>query len=233
MWLDWDTALSVLGHEPEIKLTYEALLSCFGIARRVFDVGANYGVHSLLFLAHGVDVISFEPNPECHWYYPGLERDNQVKFRLEATALGASACRLDLWYPERDSWLGTTDPKHMQVLSSRGELRQLQVPCITLDSYVKQSSLIPDLIKLDVEGSEFQILLGASDTLEAFRPVIIFECWKNSVRDQIWGFLAASNYVITGLPIVSRRGLHPLEESVFRHYPDTNFAALPKEALQR
>ena len=233
LWLDWDTALSVLGHEPEIKSTYEALLGHFGIARCVFDVGANYGVHSLLFLMHDVDVVSFEPNPECHWYYPRLERHNRIKFRLEPTALGASECRLDLCYPEKDSWLGTTDPEHIQTLASKAELRRVQVPCITLDSYVKQSNLIPDLIKLDVEGSEFQILLGARDTLQAFRPLLIFECWNNSARDQIWRFLAASSYVVAGLPLLSRTELHPFEEPAFRRCPDTNFAALPKELLQR
>ena len=233
LWLDWDTALSALGHEPEIKSTYEALLGRFGIVRRVFDVGANYGVHSLLFLVHDVDVISFEPNPDCHWYYPRLERHNRVKFRLEPTALGASECRLDLCYPEKESWLGTTDPEHTRTLSSKAELRRVQVSCITLDSYVKQSNLIPDLVKLDVEGSEFQILLGARNTLQSFRPLVVFECWTDSARDQIWHLLAASSYVVAGLPMLSRTGLRPLEEGTFRRCPDTNFAALPKELLQR
>ena len=232
LWLDWDTALSALGHEPEIKSTYEALLGQFGSVRRVFDVGANYGVHSLLFLIHDVDVISFEPNPECHWYYPRLERHNRVKFRLEPTALGAIECRLNLCYPENESWLGTTDPEHAQALSSSAELRQVQVPCISLDSYVKQSNLIPDLIKLDVEGSEFQILLGAQDTLQNFRPLVIFECWNDRARDRIWRILAASSYVVAGLPLLSRTELRPLEESTFHCCPGTNFAALPKELLQ-
>jgi hypothetical protein len=56
-WLDWDTALSLLGHEPEIKRTYAALVKSPRRPRLFFDVGGSYGTHSLLLLAHGVRVV--------------------------------------------------------------------------------------------------------------------------------------------------------------------------------
>lgn len=229
MWLDWDTALSILGHEPEIKATYETLMRRVGFPRRVFDVGANYGIHSLLFMVHGIDVIAFEPNPACHWYYDRLERHNDVKYRLEPLALGSRECKLELCYPEKDSWLGTTHPDRMRELPPEAELQRIQVSCITLDSYVRHSNLIPDLIKLDAEGSEYEILLGAADTLGAFRPLVIFECWKNRTREQIWRLLEDMGYVMARLPLLSPTGISPIAKSAFMECPDANFAALPKE----
>src|SRR5437016_329421 len=47
-WLDWDYAVSILGHDAEIKRTYASLIMS-SIAPDLFvDIGANYGTHSLL-----------------------------------------------------------------------------------------------------------------------------------------------------------------------------------------
>lgn len=48
-----------------------------------------------------------------------------------------------------------------------------------------------DLIKLDVEGFEFDILLGAIDILKHFHPIIVFE--YNNQKDSL-GFLSDLNY---------------------------------------
>lgn len=231
MWLDWDSALSVLGHEPEIKTTYEALIKEFGFPRCVFDVGANYGLHSLLFLVHGVKVISFEPNSVCHEYYERLEELNRVQYSVEATAMGASEGTAELWYPEMDAWLGTTDPERKRDLSSERSLRRVEVPCGTLDGYVRRHKTVPDLIKLDTEGNELQILLGARTTLENERPILVFECWRNDKRDQLWRFLDSTGYMTVRLPLLSLETAAAVGLADFSRSFESNFAALPREKL--
>lgn len=233
MWLDWDNALSVLGHEPEIKTTYQALTKDFGFPRCVFDVGANYGLHSLLFLVHGVKVISFEPNSVCHEYYGRLEELNCVQYFAEAMAMGASEGTAVLWYPEMDVWLGTTDPERIRDLSSKQSLRRVEVPCETIDGYVRKHKTVPDLIKLDTEGSELQILLGARTTLENERPKLIFECWRNKKRTQLWRFLDLVGYVTVRLPLLSLDSAAPVGVEEFSHSLESNFAALPREELDQ
>ena len=49
------------------------------------------------------------------------------------------------------------------------------VRTVTLDNYVAQSQFVPNVIKIDVEGSEFLILNGAKKTLREHRPVLIME----------------------------------------------------------
>ena len=140
MWLDWDCALSVLGHDAELKATYAALLASDNPPRCVFDVGANYGVHSLLLLAHGVQVFSFEPNPRCHQFSRRLEIVNDVAFILEATAMGAECGMVELAYPETETWLGTTSTEVASALAAEHELYRVQVPCTTLDAYVDREN---------------------------------------------------------------------------------------------
>jgi len=59
MWLDWDNAVSLSGHDIEVKKTYLSLLGSRRRPELFLDIGANYGTHSLLFLVHGVDTIAF------------------------------------------------------------------------------------------------------------------------------------------------------------------------------
>lgn len=233
MWLDWDIALSILGHEPEIKKTYGALLDAQSDVRCVFDVGANYGIHSLLFLMHGARVVSFEPNPACAAYIEQLEKLNDVRFTLEATALGSCDGYVDLWFPERDVWLGTTDRERARRLSSEFALKRTRVPCLTLDGYVSRHRIVPDIIKLDIEGSELEVLHGARRTLESARPTVILESWRNRGRAALWQFLNGLGYAMANLPLTNVEEAAPLDFAAFSRSRESNFAALPRERLAR
>jgi hypothetical protein len=57
MWLDWFVALATLGDDVTVKKTYAAIVSSWK-PDLFLDVGANYGTHSLLFLAHGISTWS-------------------------------------------------------------------------------------------------------------------------------------------------------------------------------
>ena len=51
-----------------------------------------------------------------------------------------------------------------------------EVPCITLDSFVKSSAMSQlDAIKIDTEGAEKFVLQGAKNTITKFKPLILLE----------------------------------------------------------
>lgn len=55
---------------------------------------------------------------------------------------------------------------------SKGEM----VPVTTLDTFAKEHLISRvDLIKMDIEGAEFEALLGAQHVINAYRPVIVLE----------------------------------------------------------
>ncbi len=161
-WLDWDAALSVLGHEPELKATYDFFISLKNPPQLVLDIGANYGTHSIIFLSHCIRTISFEPNTNCHAFFRLLCETNRLKYELEPLATGASEASVDLWYREREEWLGTTDSS--LKFRAEGGLLKTTVSQTTIDRYVEKHRLESDVLKIDTEGTDFQVLLGGALT---------------------------------------------------------------------
>ena len=79
MWLDWETAVSVTGHDIDIKAFYQKAVQSAEGSKLFFDVGANYGTQFLLLLAFEVEAVSFEPNPQCRSYFEVCLENNNLK----------------------------------------------------------------------------------------------------------------------------------------------------------
>lgn len=63
--------------------------------------------------------------------------------------------------------------------------RIIDVPTVSLDSWVCKRLVHPALIKIDVEGSESGILRGAKQILNEYQPVIICEVLTNSAGSEV------------------------------------------------
>lgn len=222
-WLDWDYALSVLGHDAEIKQTYEVLINSDQRPALFVDVGANYGTHSILFLVVGIPIIAFEPNSECYPQFQSVCSLNHFNGRWEQSALGEKAGQSDLVYPETETWLGSTSRKVISQLRSRSLV--VKVPVSTLDDYLDQ---MPDgeiLLKLDVEGSEIEVLKGASRLLRSRAPKIIFESNDTETRPDLFDLLTGFGYGIYLLPWWQSDETGSLSRDEFRLHHATNFIA--------
>lgn len=231
-WLEWDAAFSILGHEIEIKQTYECLLSLPSPPRVVFDVGANYGTHSILFLVRGVLPVSFEPNPRCHPFFKKICELNGLHPTIEPLAVGAREGTATLWFPEKEEWLGTTKASVKEHFEPRAKVEVCEVIQTTIDAYSENHALIPHLIKIDTEGADLDVLQGSSRTLAAHRPLVIFESWKGEERTALLSFLTGVEYRICNLPV--RQGSSPegLSKEEFLHSDRSNFMAMPEAVFR-
>ena len=227
-WLDWDLTLSFLGHESEIVQTYENLLRSRSTPACVLDVGANYGLHSLLFLAHGVRCVSFEPNPNCHPVLWRLADANRLEARLEPLALGSSPGDCELWFPETETWLGTTSEQVRSELALEHALQSVEVKRTTLDLYCAAHHLNPDLIKIDTEGNELEVLEGGRRVLTEHRPLIIFECWRGPQRESLRQFFEHVGYQLAALPLWDLDAPPILDNDAFITSEASNFAAIAR-----
>ena len=227
-WLDWDNAVSIVGHDIEVKQTYETLLGLPSLKPELFiDIGANYGTHSLLFLAHGIRAITFEPNTSCHDYFRQICKLNHVNPKLEPVALGDREGCVDFSYPQRDTWLGSTNSEIISKLSQREDLVTKKVEQKTLDSYSAEIAHKRTLIKIDTEGNELSVLKGAAKTLKEVKPMIIFECFGDNERTKLFGFLISQNNSIYRLPWNPEDKAESLTACQFLASASTNFIAIP------
>lgn len=104
-------------------------------------------------------------------------------------------------------------------------------PCRTVDRVVSDASLQRvDLIKIDVEGQELRVLRGATDTLQRFRPHVVFEVeegnWRvaqNSYEEAI-ALLEGLGY---DLYLLGRAGIGPLPARIPL---SANIIAVPRVA---
>ncbi len=231
-WLEWDSAVSIVGHDIEVKQTYEALVaSSSGKPELFIDIGANYGTHSLLFLIHDITTMTFEPNTSCHDYFCKICKLNHVTPKLEPVALGDREGHVELSYPKRDTWLGSTNTEVINKLSLSQELVTEKVEQKTIDGYFPKIGNNRTLIKIDTEGNELSVLRGAMKTLQECKPLIIFECRGDNERIVIFDFFNSQNYSIYHLPWNPTYKAARLTSNQFLASSSTNFIAVPVSNL--
>lgn len=226
LWLDWDTALSLSGHDIEVKQTYLYLLAHWPL-QIFFDVGANYGTHSFLMSLAGIRTVAFEPNPSCHDYFWHLLEHNHRFATLVKKGVGEQTGQLHLSYHPTETWngrLGSSEAREGQ--------KHLQVDIITLDAYIAQNGILPDLIKVDTEGFELKVLQGAQNLLAQQHSLIIFESLAptstDTQRETLFRLLTTTNYGIFSLPWYGESTQLPMSEQTFMKATDTNFIAVPQ-----
>jgi FkbM family methyltransferase len=229
LWLDWACALSVVGHEVEVKETYSSLITSARPPQLFLDVGANYGTHSLLFLSHSIDTITFEPNASCHGYFNDVCVLNNLQPRLEAVALGEDDGHVNLSYPEKDTWLGSTDESVIEKLVATQRLITETVEQRKLDDYFDELGTRRILMKIDTEGNECKVLQGSRRILMEKRPLIIVECWGGMARARLFDFLTAQEYRLAQLPWKPDKPNPLLGLSEFAESTALNYMAVPVE----
>jgi FkbM family methyltransferase len=137
----------------------------------IFDVGANIGLTSVLFAQCAAAVYAFEPSKDA---YPALQqtlRANNIRnCRTFPCALGAAQGRLRFCDDATSA-----SASHLVDGGSLGS-STYEVDVTTLDAVVAREQLQRlDLIKIDVEGVEGDVLRGAAESLERFRPTVFVE----------------------------------------------------------
>jgi FkbM family methyltransferase len=144
----------------------------------VYDVGAFHGLLTLLFARQARQVISYEPNTRNHARLMENLRLNAVKNVLvrkvglgttnEEATMAMSPLMLGGASVERETVAG--------LLDSNGPVHTEKISIVTLDDDIRNMSLpAPDFVKIDVEGEERAVLMGARNTLMTHRPRLFLE----------------------------------------------------------
>jgi len=129
------------------------------------DLGANIGNHSLFFSDYFREVHAFEPNERT---FKVLELNAELVDNITCHHVGLSERTGTAFFRTNFGNIGAS-----RVVPSRGS-DVTEVNLDTLDSLVSGLADIK-LIKVDVEGHDFEALTGAKETIMNHKPIIIFE----------------------------------------------------------
>jgi FkbM family methyltransferase len=132
---------------------------------RIIDVGANIGNHSVFFSAIlNAPVYAFEPFPPNYALLELNIAANGLDDQIVASCLAVGeAVGMATLQPGPPANFGTT-----RVVAGTGE-----TPIRSLDSLAIPGPI--SLIKVDVEGEELPVLLGAEGLIQAWLPDIAIE----------------------------------------------------------
>jgi FkbM family methyltransferase len=198
-------------YEPAVV---SELLSA-GPIRVAYDVGAHLGFMSLVLsriVGETGRVFAFEPIPENRVAIDRLIGMNRLDQVIQVTSLA----------------LGESNGKKKMLLRECSSMHQLEeayqgkgsniystvdVESCTLDSFIfERGNLIPQLIKIDVEGAEELVLKGALKTLEVYKPTMVIEIHGPQNALKTWKLLQGTDYTWRHIARGSRQQITCEEE---------------------
>lgn len=158
------------------------------------DVGANLGYLTLIAatcVGPNGKVIAFEPSPDAYDY---------CKKNIELNKLNnVELYKYGLWSEKKTLTISSSQQLGGNHIAEQGDT----IECIPLD----QLNLSPNLLKIDIEGSEPYALQGMLKTLQRSRPEVIIELNRGCLRsffgkdtEDVWQPLTDLGYDIYIIP---------------------------------
>jgi len=162
--------------ETPLKL----LTSMCGRAKTVFDIGGNIGLISVLLskrMTPGSVIYSFEPAPVSFKYLKDNARVQKGNAKIIPVnyAVSNSIGKLNF----------TNDGNScLNHISSSASEETVSVDAITVDAFCAQNKIIPEVIKIDVEGAEYLVLQGMTETLSNNNCLVLLEIHSDTLSAQ-------------------------------------------------
>jgi len=149
-----------------------------------FDLGAHVGQYTLLASPLCRLVHSFEAVPDTFDLLCRNIRINRLA-NVQAENLAVSdRCGSVTIYE------GTTNNLNLSSLAPMSDgQRTFSVAAVSIDHYCATHNVVPDVMKIDVEGAEISVLRGAAQVLREKHPTLLVEIAELNLRR--FGFTAA------------------------------------------
>jgi FkbM family methyltransferase len=137
------------------------------------DVGANKGDYSRMLLSKTpARVVAFEPLSACRPALEALADDYQSRMTVVPHAAGSQPGVMTIHYGDKTELASLAGEVSAIDYVAEVNTRAAPVRVTTLDRYLDGVPRI-DFLKIDAEGFEFEVLLGARETLEHRRPLYV------------------------------------------------------------
>ncbi len=159
----------------------------------VYDVGANQGQFSLVLgrLVGDSNVVALEPLPmNFEALRSNLELNGMDRITPLMMAAGSKPERRAFSYASQLLTMGTFTNCAVKLAQDTTKT-EVEVECVTLDELIRTGSPVPDVIKIDVEGAAGEVLAGAQELLNRYRPCLFIELHLSPRQNQEYSAIEA------------------------------------------
>lgn len=150
-----------------------------------FDIGANIGDKTDLFLWFKARVVAVEPQESC-WRVLKRRFQGNENVSVEAVALAENNASRTLFI-DRSHTLASFSREWIDDVKRSGRFANhrwndtLTVPTVTMDTLIEKYGK-PDFCKIDVEGFEFDVLQGLSQPVKTISLEFVTERIEASIK---------------------------------------------------
>jgi FkbM family methyltransferase len=167
---------------------FEKLISYSRKSSCILDIGSHIGLVAL--------PLSASLNGYIHCFEPSISNFNLLKLHIKKNK-SINIVANNFFVSSQNKSFEFNDnlvsSPNNSILNSKNLFftKKKNISMITIDKYVTLKSLKPDLIKIDVEGHEYDVLLGAMETIYKYKPLIVLSYHpklveKNGQNDKVF-----------------------------------------------
>lgn len=151
------------------------------------DIGSHYGFYARLAAA-AIDssvqkptVHAFEPTPTTYAVVSENARDRGIV--VNNCALSDHEGEATITIVKASSGSNSLHPEFIANQGMDSDIATELVHLTTLDRYCADNNLTPTYMKIDAEGSEYEVIRGGLKTIAATKPTIVMEFWPMAMGD--------------------------------------------------
>lgn len=170
------------------------------VGKKIYDIGGNLGLFSIFFAnaaGNNGAVYSFEPNPYLYRFIIKNKAINGLTNLYPFNVgIGARTEMQTLVVPLYQLGSGTFSAEVRERLSWK-KARMYDAQVFRLDDFVGANRIpLPDFVKMDVEGFEYNVLKGMNEILHECKPKMFIEIHYTGDLESIYRLLIDHGYSI-------------------------------------
>lgn len=176
-------------HDEFLKQYYDKYITADSI---VLEAGGHVGTHSIYLAKKCKQLLVFEPQKYCFFNLLGNLFLNHC-FNVTPYNLALFSKECFLWCDLDNDYENMSGKAGISFHESHSEYK---IQAITLDS-LNLDRL--DFIKIDAENNDFEVILGALETIKRHKPIIVFEEGYSEKKDRYYKLFSEINYSVTSI----------------------------------
>ena len=184
------------------KETFNFFEKIINKGNTVIEVGGHIGYLTLFFsklVTESGKVHVFEPGENnIKYIQKNVAAQKNIKLSLKAVGdkNGIETFYMDNITGQNNSMLKDFEGLSINMnyaMDKNAKTTEVNVEVITLDDYCTSENIKPDFIKIDVEGFEYNVLLGMKNVIHS-HPHIMIEVQK--YHEEIYNFFEQNGYLM-------------------------------------